>query len=567
MSCLMLLMLLSACYRKPVYPTMLTEVDSAYVQGDYSLADSLLAAFDEQEDATIRAYHQYLGLTQKFVRAQFTDQDFSLADSLARYYNKRGTRDMHARTLLFLGDIYRLTADNPSALNCFLQAESLGKQTGSLLLQAWACQHIGDTYFDQRMLDECKSYYRRFYQIAEARHDTLRMAHASQRMGLVSTIENNIDSIIFFYKKTIELAKDLPQKDGILPITIANLCDIYIQIEEFDEAAKIMPRDSMNTHNWAYWHLGQNHTDSAICYFYKMLDSSVPAVKADALSNLIDIYEANGMENHSLPYYKTLRHIGDTLKIISQEESIRKVNAQYNFSSIKQERDQQQQKYRQLLSVVIVSLLVLAICLAFGLREVQTWRLKKEGELAHEALLRKEEERKNKESIEAQAKNKQRIEALEQEIAKTNDANSIERKKLEKAIIAAENEIIRLKRDQKEIRLNDLLESQVFKDIKENGTNVDFRLSDEDWKELIHGIDAIYDNFTTRLYALCPMSEIQLRVCCLTKLKLTPAVIANLICRSKQGVSNIRSRLYKKITHDSKSENATELFDAFIEDF
>ena len=88
------------------------------------------------------------------------------------------------------------------------------------------------------MLDECKAYYRRFYQIAETRCDTLRMAHASQRMGLVSTIENNIDSIIFYYKQAISFGQQLPQKADIVTVTKANLCDIYIQLEEFDEAAK-----------------------------------------------------------------------------------------------------------------------------------------------------------------------------------------------------------------------------------------------------------------------------------------------------------------------------------------
>ena len=61
-------LLVASCLREPVYPTLLTETDSAFVQGDYGLADSLLAAFDGQEDDAVRAYHQYLGLTQKFVR-------------------------------------------------------------------------------------------------------------------------------------------------------------------------------------------------------------------------------------------------------------------------------------------------------------------------------------------------------------------------------------------------------------------------------------------------------------------------------------------------------------------
>lgn len=110
---IVLLTLTTACRHEPAYPTLLVEADSAFVLGDYRCADSLLAAFDQQTvktetgrrtDGAVLAYRQYLTLTRKYVRERLTDEDFSLADSLCRYYNKRGTRQKRGRSLLFLGD-------------------------------------------------------------------------------------------------------------------------------------------------------------------------------------------------------------------------------------------------------------------------------------------------------------------------------------------------------------------------------------------------------------------------------------------------------------------------------
>ena len=63
------------------------------------------------------------------------------------------------------------------------------------------------------------------------------------------------------------------RKDSIsyLRTNKARLYDIYIQIEEYDSAKNVMPRDSMNYDNWAYYYKGVRDIDSAICYFKKCI--------------------------------------------------------------------------------------------------------------------------------------------------------------------------------------------------------------------------------------------------------------------------------------------------------
>ena len=111
----------------------------------------------------------------------------------------------------------------------------------------------GEIYLDQRMFDEMVVHFRRSYDMAFACNDTLRMAHASFYMGKVYTYLQNVDSIVFYYQRAIELGRAYKESATIIPKPQFELADFYLQTEEFDKAATIMPRDTMNDVNWAYW--------------------------------------------------------------------------------------------------------------------------------------------------------------------------------------------------------------------------------------------------------------------------------------------------------------------------
>ena len=562
-SCLMLLLLLTACYRKPVYPTMLTEADSAYVQGDYSLADSLLAVFDGQEDEAVRAYHQYLGLTQKYVRDRLTDQDFSLADSLARLYNKRGTREKHARTLLFLGDIYRFSGDNPSALNCYLQAEALAKQTASLIHDAWAIQAIGDVYFDQRMLDDCKAYYRRFYQIAEARHDTLRMAHASQRMGRVYTIEDNVDSTIFYYVQATTLGNTIGRND-FATYSNSRLADIYIQIKEYDKAAGLMEKDSMNMYNWACYYYDQHIVDSAAYYLQQSLGLYNIQVDVECLEMLADMYSKDGAYRLSNEYYAQLSKAEDSLKVISQEEETWRINAQYNYNKIKQERDSLSERQRRtLFSLGGLGALFLFFTVLTVIY-IKCYRKRKERELMRERLFRQQEERQLKQSTLQIEENKRRIASLQsslKEAQQRNDQLEANRLKVETELLSLKNQQIENARQQERLKLGEFVKSDLYCKLKPSDKSTPQKLNEAEWLQLANTIDDIYDQFTSRLTALAKFSADDLKVCYLIKIGVQPADIASLLFVSKSAITQKRTRMWKKLKGEAGS--ATQ-FDEFI---
>ena len=101
---------LCSCSGKPIYPDLLVQADSAYVQGHYALADSLLHIYDmhsEDNDDAIRNYHQLLKMEQNFVLGNLNENHFSSIDFLARYYSDVNLPEKYSKDLLFMSAVYR----------------------------------------------------------------------------------------------------------------------------------------------------------------------------------------------------------------------------------------------------------------------------------------------------------------------------------------------------------------------------------------------------------------------------------------------------------------------------
>ena len=550
-------LLLSSCGGEANYSPLLVEADSALMRGCYDIADSLLATYDKSQksdEESERMYRELLRLTRAYIDNKLDVADITAVDSLFYYYDDYDTPDKQIKTLLFLADLYKVSGDYPSALNNYLLAKNLASECSNTVLQCWANQDIGDLYLDQKMFDECQEYYRQFYQIAESCHDTLRIAHASQRMGLVCTINNEIDSIAFYYKKAMSYGRYYPSAHNTVEKSRQNLCDIYIQIGEYNKALALMSRDEADIPNWAYWHWGQNHVDSAAYYFKTLLElnpSKKLQTKAEYLRILVQIEKQRGNIMGTLAYYDDLVAIEDSMKICSQTEEMRKVNAQYNFNAIKQERDHMAERHQTMRMAILLIFLVTIILLVTAINIWNSYKRRKERELTYEKVLRQRKEAQYRQSQEQIQENLMRIEQLVQQLEEARHHNDAERTKileLETERLTVQNKDIETTLRRKDYIRQKFETSELYMYLKMHDGGDDYRLSDADWKQLCTYMDDIYDHLTSRLLSLVNLSQTELRVCCLIKLGLTPVRIASLLCVTTSAISKVRSRLYQKLT-------------------
>ena len=80
-----------------------------------------------------------------------------------------------------------------------------------------------------------------------------------------------------------------------------------------------------------------------------------------------------------------------------------------------------------------------------------------------------------------------------------------------------------------------------------------WRPGPEDWVRLYWAIDLVHADFTKRLQALVNLTDKELKIACLTKVKVQPTVIAWLFSCSLTDISMTRKRLYERITGERGS--------------
>jgi DNA-binding CsgD family transcriptional regulator len=504
---LLVIEVVCACGHESSYPQELTMADSAFMQGNYELGDALLETAKKQivtYDSENKNYYQLLKIEQKYVSGNISDLDFSLADSLYRYYTSNNQSEKIAKTLFLIGAIHAKIKNYPTAISYYLKALKTANNCLDSRLVCLIYRRIGNLYFDERILNECVPYYRKYYQLANTLKDTLQMAYGASFMGDVCIINQQVDSVIYFYNKSMELGKGLQQEKDIVPIVKSKLCDIYIQLEEYDKALEIMPRDSLNEANWAYWHYGQNHVDSAIYYFQKTLGRYKWQGEVEVLRVLAQLEEQRGNVKAALNYHTRLAEAEDSLKTQQQKEETLRIEAQHNYNSMQQERNQLEQKNKELnLLLWLMGIIVVAISIV----AVLLWRARKQ---------------------------RKRTVVMQQHL--------IEKEKTEQQLLG------QLQSAHKEASLLEFKKTALYQRLKAPAKEGTKKMTEAEWHQLANSIDGIYNNFTSRLMNLAKLSETELRICYLLKINMPPSEIADILYKSKGAITLARRRMYRKLT-------------------
>ena len=142
----------------------------------------------------------------------------------------------------------------------------------------------------------------------------------------------------------------------------------------------------------------------------------------------------------------------------------------------------------------------------------------------------------------------QQIAELESLIQKLGDENSMLRLELEekKATLDYNNKVAIIENAKREQAETVIFSSDVYRRIQEC-LNAGRSLNYQDWGELTRLLNSIYTGFTEKLYSLFRMSEHELHVSLLIKMRQQPKDIATLTAHSKESIATTRSRLYSKV--------------------
>lgn len=570
-------LLLSACGRHHVYSPSLLRADSlCRVLPDSALA--LLQQLSSQMPSAPepdRMFHQLLCIkaTDK------ADRPIAQCDStilrLIDYYENGGDPAKLAETYYYAGRIYFEKQDAPQALDYYLKAmDNIGVCDDSVRVKSVLLSQIGYIYFYQGMFNESIKWYKEAIDYAAQTQDTLSLIYG-YRDAASSFIENkDLNRAEQFLNKSINLSIRVQDKN-LLNSCYNQLACVYINKGNFQKAkallAHALKTESQSLRSSTYSiaskvYLGLGELDSAEYYSKKILEIGTLYAKETASKRLSEISLKHSDLHSALEYLKKYATYSDSVKAITNAETVAKVHALFNYN--KQEKENNLLKIENsrhyLIMVIAIALLVVSLLSIISI--VLDHRRKETVNKTKLDRLNKSLERQKLQSSNYISENIIKIRELEQQMQLLDEKNEdlIRQLKIEQERLKEANQMSTFEIQNMERRSSAMSEFPIYKTVrtKVNASKVyNKSLSEEEWDELDKSVNDVYESFSSTLTEHCKMSKHEYNVCLLLKIGISPAEISRLTNRTQQAINSTRSRLYFKFF--GKKGSASE-WDDFI---
>jgi len=160
----------------------------------------------------------------------------SIPDSLQIVIEKSKTVDEKLRNLNLLADYY-LTADYVKARKIAFEALKLSKNAKKIKNISDIYINIGNSYYYEGLLDSTLAYYKKSYELFLKTNDTLEIASAINRLGLIFRVKNDYQKAYSYFMQSLELNKKINNTKGIADL-YNNLGIISERLGKEEEAIK-----------------------------------------------------------------------------------------------------------------------------------------------------------------------------------------------------------------------------------------------------------------------------------------------------------------------------------------
>ena len=529
-----------------------------------SQLDSQMA--DEPEET--RVYHRLLTLAaeDKLYVPHTSD---SLIREIVRYYEGYGDSDKLMMAYYYQGSVWRDMNDAPRAIDCYHRALEAGRHTrcSDLLISIYS--QLGTLLAYQGVYDESLQATRTALALCRQYRDTLSSPFFLRNIGRIWDIRRNKDSVYHYYNAALQQAR-YNQDSVMIEAVLLELGAISLSFNEVDTAKMLLEKVKHRNDRKRFFHgiLGRIYSregqrDSARVYFNRALPYAGLRQQVTLHEELARLDYAEGRYAEAFSHASQSMALRDSITSLTETEEVAKINALYNYhrtEEMNRQLEQRNRRQRGWLYGIVSAALLVACATAVWLRQKK-----------HEAALQRQkirnlEAEQYRRSEAYRAESRRQLSELEAQLCKAEkDKDTARRELLETrhALLELSAAKDRIEQQERGLLVSQLHRSSVYA-FFHKAAHEEIRITAENWQELRAAIDAAYDDFTGRLYSLCPnLSEMELHICWLIKIQLSPKDMAQVVGRSQSAVSMARTRLYKKI---HQKEGTTSDFDKFITD-
>lgn len=565
---LLLLVCISSCKNKPNF-TKLDRIDSLITvnpDSAISILNHIKEKISSKPEAT-RMYYCLLNIkaNDKAYKPHTSNSDIM---KVVQYYEKKNDRRL-LEAYYYAGRVHSDLMDTSQALHYFHKAISQIQDDSDYALISKIYSQTGTLLLYQDIYSEAMLAFKKAYHYSLLKNDSISIIFNLRDIGSVFVGYGKADSALYYYQEAYTKALKSGQKKS-LNMMQGELTKLYTQLKQYDMAKKML-HDAMNNlympnksglYSIAadlYEQIGD--IDSAHYFYHVLLDSGTLYAKQAAHLGLARIarikHDWQSLMNHIDQYNVYC----DSIQKITDTETIARMQTLYNCQLYEKEnlilKTQNEQQKVGLLSIILLLITVTAfisIYILYNKQQRAQWkeRLRKLEELKEEQYKKsplfikankekiQELETKQQSNIPQNTSIEELIQAEKDKLLCLNNQIEAERREQEKAIIAFRESNIYLK-------------FHLAHDYTE--------LNEEDWKELQRSIDATFKKFSSRLYSLYPLSEIEFKICLLIKIGISVTNIALLTGRTKPTITSARRKMYEKVY---KKKEAPEMWDQFI---
>ena len=562
----------TACQQRTAYPPAMQQAEALM----NTRPDSALTLLESTTDSLAmlpeeaRMYHSLLTIQAKD-KLYITHTSDSLINRIVSFYEDDGDSDRLMMAYFYQGSTYRDMNDAPRALKAFQQAVDLNVPNLDLLAKTY--NQMGTLFMYQGLHDEVIQVNRKAIETYLSQGKRNKISYAQRDIARMYDIKNISDSALLYYKEACQTAMmdgDSARYYGIL----SELGGYYLKMGNQNMSKKILLESERQqlygnkTH--IYLNLGNIYEktqrwDSAFHYYQKALSEGDVRRKCYAYYALAWMEYRKGKFVQAMEYMNQYIPLKDSIDQMTQTETVSKINALYNYQHTSEENarlrlKQEVQNNRNLLiSVILLCVILIAWSTFIYLKKKSRESLRIE-----RTLKRMEEDRYNR-SLSRIKENEQTIAYLLRDLGEVkNHSSHLQRElsMLQKEMLELHNREIINANNEEEQRIATFLQSSLYRQIQRAASNNDVNISEKEWERIQSTLDFVFPHFRMQLIELYPqLSRIEEQVCWLIKLSIPPAGIARIVKRSNSAISNIRTRLHKKI---HKTNGNGEMFDEFI---
>ena len=508
-----------------------------YADSVVRLLDQIGDSMQKQDEGTQMAYK--LMRIKAYDRAGRPFNGEGEIFSILEFYEKNGNMVLLPIALYYAGRHTAKQHDTPSALEYFHRAYELIGNDSSNYMNWKISRQIGKLYSQQMLYEESRKHFVDGFRYSIASKDTVGAIWNIRDIGGSYQMLGDKITCDSFLHKALRLAEE--KRDTMMVRNIlCSLADNNIEMGRYDSAKVYLRPLLTNIYkseespiytnaSRIFYHEGK--LDSALYYIEKILSDGTLLGKTTAYRNRTRIDLKRGDVASARSDFENYVLYIDSINRITSSEALTKAAAAYDYSMKEQEntRLREENQAKSLWTWVLISACVSLLALL----------------LLGYIYYRKR-----------QAEGIARSLALELELD--------ERKEM---IITKQKEIDLLNKDNTTLKHGYREEVPFLKKIAEVRGHFLKILEEgampkaEDWMMLESSIYELFPNFNNHFPEEMELSYDEKKVCWLSKLKLSNAVVAKLMVKSPQAITSIKSRLYSKIT---KSKGTSQDFYSII---